>query len=114
MSASEPTYTSSKRAVLGVVGHAGYWNRTWGETSGSADCSLHVTCVSEATVAAVRRNDEGTYRRLRAAQAEERRRQEAAKAAEEAAQVRGSIRSFFSARGGSGSNGASGSGGGGA
>ena len=81
---------------------------------GYAELRLHVTCMSEATAAAVKQNDEGTYERLRSTQAEERCRQEAAKAAEEAAQARGSIRNFFSARGGSSSNGARGSGGGGA
>ena len=79
-----------------------------------AELRLHVTWVSEATTAAVRQNDEGTYERLRAAQAEGRRWQEAARAAEEAAQARGGIRSFFSARGGTGFNGTGSSGGGGA
>ena len=81
-----------------------------------AELRLHVTCVSEATASAVRQNDECTYtsgfgRRRR-------RREEGgagrSTAAEEAAQARGSIRSFFGARGGSGFHGASGSGSGGA
>ena len=72
---------------------------------GYAELRLHVTCVSEATVAAVSQNDD-LRARTSGSQAEERRRQDAARAAEEAAQARGSIRSFFGARGGSGFNGA--------
>ena len=55
----------------------------------------------------VRQNDEGTYERLRTAQEEERRRQETVRAAEEAVKAQGGIRSFFSAKGGSGSHDAS-------